>query len=254
MPGVPPIEGVVAYDFREAIRALACSTADAAALAASWFDLCNTEEEKMVEVHLSNGRTMLIPNLAKALASVQKQGGDISATSLTVRGSGHGTKLSPWGLDVANASGATFPDGESRTQHAYKTPYNEFYDACYLSSDTSTTVSFLALPRVIFFTGDLYVGASGLGPDGYHKLSVKPIPNSAKILKARADKKGVCITTMFTIVNADPSRNAGITITGDQGGMSVTQSFELRPGESKTLIAYGWKGADACNIVALREA
>lgn len=253
MPGIPPIEGVVAYDFREAINALACSTADAAALAASWFDLCDMTEEKMVEVHLSNGRTMLVPNLAKALASVQKQGGDITATSFAARGPYQGSKLTQWGLDVGSASGS-IPSGEARTQHAYKTPYNEFYDACYLSSDTSTTVSFLALPRIIFFTGDPYVGASGLGPDGYHKLSVRPIPNSAKLLETRADKKGVCIATMFTIMNADLSRTAGIAITGDQGGMSVTQSFELRPGESKTLIAYGWRGADACNIVALREA
>lgn len=247
MAGVPPIQGNISYDFREAINALARSTADAATLAARWYDICNTTTPKDVTIELSSGESMTVPNLAKAIESLKKREGDIDATSVIVHGRNSGVDLVPAGIDVGT-SGAKYADGTARNQHQYLTPYNAFYDAAYVSNSLTyhDSVSFLSLPRFIWFNDQ-----SSLNDGGMHAIAIKPLPVSATLVKDRHDKKNVCLCAKFTLINADPNRTGIFIIHNDATEMAVGATVTLMPGQHADFLVWCWRGADVVNVMQL---
>lgn len=245
--GVAPLEGAIDFNFREAINALTHSSADAAMLASRWYDLCDTEHELDVTVSLSSGQSMTVPNLGKAVAALKRRNGDIDATSVSVHGANRGADITVDGVDVGH-TGEHFANGLPRSQHSYKTPYNEYYDCGYISGDATwhDTFEFFKVPRFIFFNVD-----SSLDGAMQHTVSVKPIPASASLLKGRTDKYAPMLATQFTVVNADPARTVRIALTGDQGGTQVLLTVAIAPGGHADFIAWGQRGADMAAIAQL---
>ena len=250
MPGVPPIQGVVAYDFREAINKLACSSADAATLAACWYDLCNTKQAMDVTIELSSGESMTVPNLAKAIQSLKERRGDVDASVVRVRQSGSaslGVDVKPQGVDVGTTR-AKYADGTARSQHSYSTPYNTYYDFAYVSNSAVCydSFEFLEIPRFLWFNDE-----SSLNELGAHVIALKPLASTAELTLNRSDKKGVCLCAKFTLVNADSNRTGTFLITNDTAGGSVAASVTLAPGQHADFLVWCWRGFDACNVAQL---
>lgn len=253
MSRVPPIQGVVAYDFREAVNALAHSSADAATLAARWFDICNTETPKDVTVALSSGESITVPNLAKAIESLKERKGDVDASSVKVskKGSGSGVDIKTDGVDIGTAR-ANYADGSQKGHHAYATPYNTFHDAYYMTAAASCTdaFDFFNVPRYILFGTDVS-GASSLDATGSHKIVIRPLTVGAALTGNRTDKKGMYLCMQFTVVNTDPSRTVTIPIANDAAGESIVLTVTLAPGQHANYLVWCYRGADRCSIIQL---
>lgn len=245
--GVAPLEGAIDFNFREAVNALTHASADAAMLASRWYDLCDTGRELDVTVSLSSGESMTVPNLGKAIAALKRRSGDIDATSVTVHGTNRGVDVTVDGVDAGHA-GERFANGLPRSQHSYKTPYNEYYDCGYISNSAThhDTHEFFKVPRFIFFNTD-----SSLDDSMQHTVSVKPIPANAPLLQSRTDKYAPMLATQFTVINADPARAIRINFTGDQGGSQVLLTVAIAPGGHVDCIAWGWRGEDLVSIAQL---
>lgn len=245
--GVAPLEGAIDFNFREAINALTHSSADAAMLASRWYDLCNTEEELDVTVSLSNGQSMTVPNLGKAIAALKRRTGDIDASSVKVHGANWGTGITDDGVDVGTAR-ASFPDGAPRQQHAYTTPYNEYYDCGWVSNSAyfHDPIAFFEVPRFIFFGAQ-----SSISSVGQHTLAIKPIPANASILRPRTDRQEPILAMQFTVTNSDPVRPVRINITGDQAEMQIQASVLLTPGMHASFLVWGQRGASSLAVVQL---
>ena len=247
MSQIPPIEGMVAYDFREAINALAHSTADIATLTACWYDLCNAVTPMEVNISLSDGRSKTVPNLAMAIESMKRREGEIDATSVTVKGQGRRVKLLKEGVSVG-AQGAGFADGETKDQFSYKTPFNDFYDAYHVSNAASCydVIEFLSLPRFLFFDT-----SSSLNEAATHAISIRPIPDTAALVKDRTDQGGGELTARMTLVNTDPLRTAHFIFATSASGLGTALELTLTPGEHAEFLAWSWRGKDTCNLIRL---
>lgn len=240
------LQGNITYDFREAINALIRSTEDAAMIASRWFDICNTETAKDVTLTLSSGETQTVPNLAKIVKALTERSGAINAKSVMVSYYNHGTALYHMGVDVGTTA-AYFASGAQRGQHNYKTPYNDFCDACYLGKTASDSFAFFNIPRVVFFNQD-----SGVDTDGTtHTLTIKA-PTARDGFMAQ--RKGVndtnlCLTTLFMVVNGDPSRTLTLKIVMGTGAGALTATHTLASCAHKSFLVWAWKGADATNVM-----
>lgn len=241
-----PIQGQILYDFREAINALSRASQDSAMLASRWYDLCDTTREIDVNINLSSGQTMTVPNLGKAIAALKKRSGEIDATSVKVNNASQGVSVLPQGFD-AGASGAKYADGKSRSQHAYATPYNTYRDACYVSNSPSChdSYAFLAVPGVIFFNPE-----STLDANGYHAIAIKPLVSTA-LIKDRPDKNGICLSAAFKVVNADNARTCNIVFATNTAEDNNVLSVALAPGQYAEFLIWCWNDADAANITRL---
>lgn len=246
MPGIPPIQGKVVYDFKEAINALASSTADAATLAARWLDLCNTEVAKDVTVNLSSGESITVPNLGKVIESLKNREGEINATVVKVHGMSYGTDIKKAGVDVGTSNNVKYADGTARSQHSYTTPYNQFHDMAYVSNSLSyhDSIEFLNVPRYLWFNAD-----SSADERNAHAIAIRPLPANASLVKDRTDRKGVCLCTEFTIINGDPSRTVTFLIHNDAAEANVAASVVLVPGQCADFLVWCYRGADACNVM-----
>lgn len=244
--GVAPIEGAIDFNFREAVNALTHSSADAAMLASRWYDLCNTEAELDVTVSLSSGESMTVPNLGKTIAALKRRTGDIDASSVSVHSLNWGTDIIADGVDVGKA-GEYFPKGESRSQHAYKTPFNEIYDCGYISGTATKDVhAFFEVPRFIFFSTDSITEANGS-----HTVSIMPIPANEPLLKARTDRYAPILSQQVTVINVDPVRTVTVSLTGDTTQSQVAQVVTLAPQEKASFLMWGQRGGDVVEIKRL---
>lgn len=245
-PDIKVLQGGVDYNFREAINALMRSCNDAAMLTSRWYDLCNTEKPMDVEISLSNGESMKVPNLAKAIEALRSRNGDIEATKVSVRRPSHaqrGLYLYDEGCAVGTSMARTWDNRQVGIHNTYVTPYNEFSDVGFVTNSAAylDSIPFLEIPRYIFFNQN-----SSLSPADSHTLAINPVLASNTLYDGRRDT--FCLCTRFTVFNGDPVRSVTLNFATTTSQNDVALTCTLAPNESADFIVWGYRGANTCNI------
>ena len=235
------ITGKIQYGFLDALNALRDSVADASAIVSAWKDIADTETAR--DVHISLGsESSTVPNLAKALQSMQERTGDVRASGVLVNNQADAkSEMTPISVEVAtNPSTLRFPSGERRSQHSYQTPWNEVYDVSYLGPGASETLPFFNIPRVVFI-------AEGTGFEGSSHAVVLQAPSSADArLRGRQDLGRICLCTESTIVNG---LSDGQTRTVNVGQYASGVSVQLAPSQYCRLLVWAWADSPTVNVL-----